>query len=41
MDLCERADPFTFLIRDHGPQFTAGFDAVFHAAEIWLMWQAS
>ena len=34
MDLAERADQFRFLIRDHGPQFTAGFDAVFHAADI-------
>jgi len=34
MDLGERADRFTFLIRDHGPQFTAGFDAVFHTADI-------
>jgi hypothetical protein len=31
MDLAEHADGFRFLIRDHGPQFTAGFDAVFHA----------
>ena len=34
MDLAEHANRFKFLIRDHGPQFTAGFDAVFHAADI-------
>jgi transposase InsO family protein len=34
MDLAEHADRFKFLIRDHGPQFTAGFDAVFRAADI-------
>jgi transposase InsO family protein len=34
MDLDEHAGRFKFLIRDHGPQFTAGFDAVFHAGDI-------
>lgn len=34
MDLAEHADRFRFLIRDHGPQFTTGFDAVIHAADI-------
>jgi transposase InsO family protein len=34
MDLAEHADRFTFLIHDHGPQFTAAFDAVFHGADV-------
>ncbi|HWG26493.1 MAG TPA: hypothetical protein VG296_20425, partial [Actinospica sp.] len=34
MDLAEHTDRSTFLIRDHGPQFTAAFDAVLHAADI-------
>jgi transposase InsO family protein len=34
MDLTEHTEQLRFLIRDHGPQFTAGFDAVFHAADI-------
>ncbi len=34
MDLAEHTDRFKFLIRDHGPQFTASFDAVFHADDI-------
>ena len=34
MDLAEQAGRFRFLIRDHGPQFTSGFDAVFHGADI-------
>jgi putative transposase len=34
MDLAEHAGGFRFLIRDHGAQFTSGFDAVFHAADI-------
>jgi len=34
MDLADHADKFKFLIRDHGPQFTTAFDAVFHAADI-------
>jgi hypothetical protein len=34
MDLAEHADQFKFLIRDHGPQLTTAFDAVFHAADI-------
>jgi len=34
MDLAEYTERFKFLIRDRGPQFTAGFDAVFHAADI-------
>ncbi len=34
IDLAEHTERFEFLIRDHGAQFTAGFDAVFHAADI-------
>jgi transposase InsO family protein len=34
MDLAEHTDGFRFLIRDHGPQFTTAFDAVFRAADI-------
>ena len=34
MDLAEHADKLKFLVRDHGPQFTASFDAVFHAADL-------
>jgi putative transposase len=34
MDLAEHADRFRFLIRDHGPQFTTAFDAVFHGADV-------
>jgi len=34
MDLAEHTEHFKFLIRDHGPQFTTGVDAVFHAAGI-------
>jgi hypothetical protein len=34
MDLAEHTDRSTFLIRDHGPQFTTAFDAVLHAADI-------
>jgi hypothetical protein len=34
MDLAEHTERFKFLIRDHSPQFTAGFDAVFRAADI-------
>jgi putative transposase len=34
MDLAEHAERLKSLIRDHGPHFTAGFDAVFHTAGI-------
>lgn len=34
MELAEHTNGFKFLIRDHGPQFTADFDAVFCAADI-------
>jgi transposase InsO family protein len=34
MDLEDQADRFKFLIRDHGPQFTTAFDAVFSSAGI-------
>jgi putative transposase len=34
MDLEDHTDRFKFLIRDHGSQFTASFDAVFAAADI-------
>jgi putative transposase len=34
MDLEDHADKFKFLIRHHGPQFTASFDAVFRAVDI-------
>jgi putative transposase len=34
MDLEEHASRFKYLIRDHGPQFTTAFDAVFKAADI-------
>ncbi len=34
MDLEDHADRFKFLLRDHGSQFTASFDAVFQAAGI-------
>jgi len=34
MDLEAHAGRFTFLIRDHGPQFTSGFEAVYHATDI-------
>jgi transposase len=34
VDLAEQTDTIKFLIRDHGPQFTTAFDAVFHAADI-------
>ena len=34
MDLADHADGFRSLIRDHGPQFTTAFDAVFHSADI-------
>jgi hypothetical protein len=34
MDLAEHADEFKVLIRDHGAQFTAAFDAEFHAADL-------
>jgi putative transposase len=34
MDPAEHAERFKFLIRDHGPQLTVDFDAVFHAADI-------
>jgi len=34
MNLEDYAGRFKFLIRDHGPQFTAAFDAVFSAAGI-------
>jgi transposase InsO family protein len=34
MDLVEHAGRFKYLVRDHGAQFTATFDAVFRAAEI-------
>ena len=37
MDLGEQAERFSFLIRDHGPQFTAGFDAVFRATDIHIV----
>ena len=32
MSLGERFEDFKFLLRDHGPDFTASFDAVFQAA---------
>lgn len=31
MDFGKHTERFTFLIRDHGPQFTAGFHAAFRA----------
>src|SRR6185312_6334948 len=34
MDLEAHAERFKFLIRDHGSQFTSGFDAVFHGADV-------
>jgi transposase len=37
MDLAEHADQFKFLIRDHGPQFTTAFGAVFHGADVHIV----
>lgn len=37
IDLAEHTEQFKFLIRDHGAKFTAGFDAVFHAADIHIV----
>ena len=34
MDLADHTYEFKVLIRDHGAQFTAAFDAEFHAADI-------